>query len=613
MDEDVLQAILIHYVGIQCCINVRQALVAFISDKNSPWAWHAGSQMSARDHQVRRFYLGRQAVSRKSVEDMRRDDFVDTFFLSQLPSDMDSLSFGAYANDGASHDNWTGSSAKKETGNIKQALLHKLATEAIMHRSLHGEVAVVQSDLQWFATGLSHTTIFAVMRFFGFPEALIGFFKKVLRAPLNMQQSTGATPAGGTPRTRLRGVPMAHAIEKLIGELILFVMDLAVNQESRMLLYRLHDDLWLVGDPARCAQAWTAMGNFAKIMGLEFNSHKTGSVYLTNEKIPRKADVTAILPKGSVRVGHLVLDPESGKWKLDHVQVDEHVTQLKKQLEQCGSVLEWVQTWNSCIGRFFSHTFGEPAFCFGAEHVDSILQSYRRMHQSLFQAPGSEQDEGNVVLYVKAMIEERFGVSDIPDAFVFLPEKLGGLGLRNPFVTLLGVRKSLAKETPAGIMRRFYQTERDEYATAKKAFIEMGSTEKRMSLLYAGDVRFQSAKNMTNIFMSPSELETFFSFEEYASSREEASGPLADVYAHLQRSPSYEGPQLQDDVSEGLSILRIRWVEDTESKDVQWLLQMFSQELREKYGGMRMIEEQYLPLGVLAMLRKRAVRWGMIL
>ena len=137
---------------------------------------------------------------------------------------------------------------------------------------------------------------------------------------------------------------MAHATEKFIGELVLFVMDLVVNRETGMLLYRLHDDIFLVGEPERCAKAWEALGAFAKVMGLDFNMHKTGSVYLTDGTKKPNPKVSSILPSGTVQIGHLTLDAESGEWVIDQKQVGEHVAQLKLQLAASGSVLGWVQT-----------------------------------------------------------------------------------------------------------------------------------------------------------------------------------------------------------------------------------------------------------------------------
>ena len=137
---------------------------------------------------------------------------------------------------------------------------------------------------------------------------------------------------------------MAHSLQKLFGEVVLFFIDLAVNQEAEMLLYRFHDDLWLVGEPKKCAQAWKTMEQFSSVMRLEFNKRKTGSVYLTYDGKIKDNRIAAILPKGTVSVGFLKLDPETGDWMIDQEEVSKHIEQLQKQLLSCTSVLAWVQT-----------------------------------------------------------------------------------------------------------------------------------------------------------------------------------------------------------------------------------------------------------------------------
>lgn len=195
---------------------------------------------------------------------------------------------------------------------------------------------------------------------------------------------------------------MAHASEKFIGELVLFFLDLAVNRETGMLLYRIHDDIWLCGEPETTANGWTCMQKYAKVMGVEFNRHKTGSVYLADER-QNDPKVAKVLPAGDVAIGFLKLHQGSGNWVIDQELVGAHVKQLQKQLDACTSVLNWVQTWNSCIGRFFSHTFGEPANCFGRDHIDSVLQTYEQMQRVLFAGGGGTGD--NVVEHCRCYLE----------------------------------------------------------------------------------------------------------------------------------------------------------------------------------------------------------------
>jgi hypothetical protein len=192
-------------------------------------------------------------------------------------------------------------------------------------------------------------------------------------------------------------------------------------------------------------------------MGLQFNPAKTGSVYLSSTPSTRNPEIASLLPPGAVSVGFLTLDPLTGDWVIDQDEVSRHITQLQKQLSNCSSILSWVQTWNSCIGRFFSHTFGEPANCFGRQHVDSILSTYQRMQRTLFN--GRDGNGTTLVSHLKGLIASHFGITDIPDAFIFLPESLGGLGVRNPFISSFLVRDNVY-ENPSKRLDDFFEDEK---------------------------------------------------------------------------------------------------------------------------------------------------------
>ncbi|OLN96267.1 hypothetical protein CCHL11_04489 [Colletotrichum chlorophyti] len=655
MDEDVLQAIFIHFIGVKTCSELKKGLEALISRSGDEqvWRWHAGSSLTEGDAQRRAYYLGAgfyegsysHRRSRWSnlkargkgvpldtparpdifgtVAAHRKKNYTKNFFVAALPSHVNSLNNGMYANDGeVSEEEYNTESdqpADKSSANIKQCLLRTLAAEIMIQQSLYGKAAVVQSDLKWFGASLSHTTIFVVMRFFGFPESLLAFYKKVLEAPLSLSPSSGF-PAPDGPRTRRRGMPMARAPEKLIGELILFVMDFAVNQETGLQLYRLHDDLWVVGSPFHTARAWGAMKRFAAVMGLEFNAKKTGSVYLVDGDETRDEAIAAELPCGPVNVGHLVLDPKSGRWIIDQENVDQHVSQLRKQLAESRSVLDWVRTWNSCISRFFSHTFGEPAFCFGRDHVESILRTYQKMQRDIF-APLSKDSDGNsesesnflsrqqsAVHYLKRKIEERFGITDLSDAFILFPERLGGLGLRNPFISFLMSHESLSLPHNAAseIIANFFQAEKEEYALRRSEFEATTTFEEReeRSLechprLYVDDV------------FRPGESEKFFSFEEYIAHRELTSSELGSAYVALQQQPTARRQQIDDEVESTLEEVAIRPA--ALASEMEWVMQMYRRETKEKFDGLRLVEKSFLPLGVVAMMNKKTVRWGLVL
>lgn len=633
MDEDVLQAIFIHYIGIKNCVALRNILTSFLVPHAGVWDWSAGKTMPQVDRQRYQYFTGTKLEYDWSLEKIRSNFYRNDFLLAQLPATVTTIGGSqAYNNDGEDQGDDNDEEERRnkrpnpKNPNIKQKLLRTLATEAIVHRTLYGESAVVQSDLQWYATGLSHTTIFAVMRFLGFSERLISFYRKLLEAPLNLVSTPGASPTG-EPRIRRRGVPMAHAPEKFAGEMILFVMDLAVNKATGMLIYRLHDDLFLCGAPRRCAQAWKEMEEFANVMGVEFNKHKTGSAYLTKTGGDRDAEIEAALPEGVVRIGHLLLDQDSGDWILDQDQINEHVAQLQKQLAACNGVLDWVKTWNSCISRFFSHTLGEPANCFGLKHVESVLQVYQRIQRVLFGPPSpSPEDDGdqstsevNVVTYLKSKILERFGVSDISDAFVFLPEQNGGLGVKNPFLPYLSCRREFLQQpshsSPDKIMQKFLADERGEYERLCKVFDKLDTTEdrlKRLRHLYPDNVWFEYARLSLGDVLVPGENKDFLTFEEYTRHCESTSYLLSATYKSLLDVPHVKGVEEGKHVEWIQPSTSVPWSEAKEMQ-IKWVMKLYQEELDERWGGSKLVDENYLPLGLLSMMRRKAVRWTMVL
>jgi hypothetical protein len=54
---------------------------------------------------------------------------------------------------------------------------------------------------------------------------------------------------------------------------------------------------------------------------------------------------------------------------------------------------------------------------------------------------------------------------------------------------------------------------------------------------------------------------------------------------------------------------------DASSKvqEARWALQMYRDGLRRDYGGLHLVDKEHLPLGVLTLLRSRAVTWTMVL
>jgi len=205
------------------------------------------------------------------------------------------------------------------------------------------------------------------------------------------------------------------------------------------------------------------------------------------------------------------------------------------------------------------------------------------------------------------MIHSRFGVSDVPDAFLYMPEQLGGLGLRNPFVAFFLVRERLTKD-PKDAMRKFIEKEKEEYALAKKDFGQLSQHQrrKRFNQIFTGGFSSKTPQ--------PEEQDTFMSFEEFTKWRESTSTSLRQTYMELLLTPVDETLWTPADVSRELGSLQ--W-ELPELKDLgaekKWIVDLHAAELFEKCGGLSMVEKSFLPLGVLTMMRSEKVTWQMVL
>ncbi|KAL6720915.1 hypothetical protein ACLMJK_000014 [Lecanora helva] len=612
MDEDILQAIFLYYISMTWTVEFKAQLQRLVRDKDV-WPW---TQSMPRDEaEKREYYLGIGTSHRYGgIAKERQATYEQDFFMCQLPSEIDSGT-GGYEDDDMDH-----RPRKTSSQNKRQQLLRTIGTEVLVNCHINHSVAVVQSDIQWFATSTSHAAVDMMLKFFGVPDLWTKFFRRYLEAPLRMVDLEGKS---ANVRTRKRGVPINSIFQKWFGELMVFTMDLAVNQEANMLLYRLHDDLWLCGEPEKCAKAWKVMESCATTLGLQFNDSKTGSVYLANG-IEKKAYVEDTLPKGRVIMGFLELDPHSGDWVIDHKQVDAHIKQLKKQLEGCSSVVSWIQTWNSCIGRFFNYTFGQPANCFGQRHVDMILTTHKRMQQDLF--IGS-QGYGSVTEHLQKTVAERFKMSKIPDAFLYFPEALGGLGVRNPFISFLTVRNQLLVD-PQGRMQRFLEDERKAYQKSKERFDALnerdrtrrlesilGKTSEHNQFIPIASAATHDDKRKEPTWDGPKDTE-FMTFEEYTKYRETSSSFLKDAYDDLLRTPVEVNVEASKDVSEELSTLSytqqgVIWSQL--SSDHKWLIQLHSKEAFERFGSLSIVESGLLPMGVMNLLRKRKVVWQTVL
>ncbi|EEP79572.1 conserved hypothetical protein [Uncinocarpus reesii 1704] len=607
MDEDILDAIFLHYIGVKWSITFKELFTAIIHSHG----WKRQSKNIPKDDLERRKYFlyeedGENRDNYNIVGERRRA-FLETYFMCQLPSDVDSIP--VYNEDSQADDQ------KKSFVDLKHSLLHLVMAEIWLNKALYGEVTVVQSDFRWFGPSLPHTTLLSVLEFFHVPKIWIDFFRRFLDTPLKFVQDGDDGPV----RIRKNGVPLSHSISDWLGEVTLFCLDFSVNQNANgLLLYRLHDDFWFWGQEQDCAKAWKSVNEFCDVMGLEINHEKTGAARLylnkshkkefsddseSDSNVDQRPDSSTVsvtepasLPRGDIRWGFLKLDESTGRFEVDQSQVDVHIQELRRQLAACKSTFSWVQAWNTYMARFISNNFGKPAFCLGRPHIEMVLSTLKRIERELFAVDG-DASPGSAADYLRLAIAKKFNLSELPDGFFYFPEEYGGLALTNPFVSLISMREGI-KTTPERILRDAFIAEDKEYAAAKEKYEKQGPNRTSLGLISSATPRSR--------FSSPGTQ--FMSRDEYVKHSESTSLYLKRAYQLLLQQPEEVSaaftPELQNAISknEAIKSLPVDWY--SMSSYSKSIVDLYSSGMINKYGSLAAVEDKTLPLGVVKILKR---------
>jgi hypothetical protein len=220
-------------------------------------------------------------------------------------------------------------------------------------------------------------------------------------------------------------------------------------------------------------------------------------------------------------------------------------------------------------------------------------------------------------LTVKTTIQTRFSVPPLPDAFLFLPENLGGLALRNPFIPLFLLRDALPDADPSTLLNAALLAERDRYADAKKAFDTLGETALRRRFRSTFPDHHHNAASPDNdpppgdCAVAAAERETFMPLDEFCRVRERTSREFRDAYIKLVSTPEVEEVVLSKAV-EG-ALLAAGAGDLGLDAEKRWVLQLYADELLAEFGGLALVDKQFLPVGVLSMMRGKKVSWQMVL
>lgn len=647
MHEDLLQAIFLQFIGSRWSAGLKGCLMSFVW-KRELWDT-VGDRYSPIDEQRREWFLQGRTGS-YSVERVRGFHYRAGYFVSQL---LDSVDQDLSTDEGDVEADFVGgersinkgimslrsatpvSSAQVTTlrreavneegedmvgyvdkGRVdltsyrpsnpmdaKQKLLHLLSTEILVRTRVHGGITAFRSQYDAWYTSLPHATITTVLAYLGVSPKWLDFFKTFLQAPLKFMDED--TPA----RLRKRGTPDAHILSDVFGESVLFCLDFSIKKDiGSDFLWRMKDEFWFWSDSDdNCVKAWKTIGKFNETMGLNLDDAKSATVRFQRKQgklVPAKFD--KILPQGEIRWGMLHLDPEIGRFVIDQDIVDKHIEELRRQLkDKEKSIFAWVQAYSTYASTFFTTNFGKAANCFGREHLDSMLSMHERVQKTLFQA-SADGDVTSVVDWLKRQIEQRFGVKDVPDGYLFFPTEFGGLDVKSPFVGLLQLRGSITKD-PNARLDEFEEKEQTAYATAKRHYF-----------LFKPWLR--PTKNNEYVPPNPEE---FMPFEEYIQFREYANygfnNELVDVYEELLRQPWEEALENFGDNSEidqalkhcGSSKAEVKSITHWNSMNAywKWVTMLYGPEMIQKFGGLEIVETGLLPMGMVSMFKSGRVSW----
>jgi len=627
MDEDIIQAIFLHFIGLKWSVEFKKRFTDIFNSR----AWNTGAKPLAQtitrkmqeqfdqkpedyllDSKASRnstislprssrilasrfpetFETGKyqQTAMEKSIDQKRRNMQSKMFFMNQLPDNIDDAR--SYDEDNETDMEELGHRHEGTTPvETKQTLLRMATTECLLNTTLHGKFTIVRSDFSWFGPSLSHTSLITVLKFFGVQKIWIEFFQRFLNSPIKFTID-GPT---ASVQTRKRGVPISHSISDLLGEVLLFTMDFAVNQKTNgLFLYRIHDDFWLWDkDKKRVVTAWKEMRKFAKLVGLEFNKEKTGSSCIGDGALHPS------LPKGDIKWGFLMFH-ETGKFVIDQSQVDIHITELKRQLSAAAkqSIFAWVTAYNKYVSSFFINNFCFPAaHCFGREHVDTVIETLERIHHSIF-----PEHHGSVTEYLADWIKRDFDITGIPEGWFYWPICMGGLEVKDPFIVANSVREELCRH-PVWMLKRAFDTEEIQYTVAKEKW-ETGQG----SHFTIGGGTWRENKD-------------FISFEEFTGLREQRLTCWTDQYRYLLTEPpsskvlmTREIEAAVKNVSQGTGkltgkggISKDGW--ESMSDYWKWVVAFYGPGMVDMWGGLEVVRPGQLPVGMVTFWRSRKVRW----
>ena len=522
----------------------------------------------------------------------RRTTYNREFFLSRLPT-----------LDGCRH-------TVTPVEEVQAKMIKTLAAELKIRAALDGQVSCSVVEFRSIASSLPHQVILTTLKSLGIPEVVVNFFSRFLGANLSIGSDTHISSE--RVLTRTCGVPERHTMELLLTEAVMAFAELAVKKKTGAYLYRLGSRCYFVGTEEQNNQAIHELREFTIHTKLEFD----------------------LLPAepGSLYIGFVDLTGSSVT--INRSEVEGYAIRTEKLLSLQTTLYDWIRVWNDTLGNYSAHLFGPLIDGFGKTHLSAVQASYRHIFSTIFR-------NGDLTSHVKNMLCARSEIARaMPplalEALIHLPHAFGGLGVKNPLITLNLARPIGVSPHPQ--IEEYLRVERTYYneAAANWSILSSAQIDKKATHVFAND-----ADAMSTAIGPNGASQTFISKERLTRHREYALFPFLPDSLILPTPPARGAPPpplppppreillpylvglyrvlMDENVDEPNASQMVktrvrearcgeRWAELAE--EVKWMLGVYGEECCEWWGGMEIWCEDFVPKAILMAVRGEDMSGG---
>ncbi|RAR07966.1 hypothetical protein DDE83_006211 [Stemphylium lycopersici] len=525
----------------------------------------------------------------KSLDSVRTNDYVSYHLMTRISA-------------------WKTSLVKTPSQhNLQSRIIKTLATDCRLRQVFDGSVSVSAFQFDSLSESLPHDTVITVLKYLGVSGVPLDFFQRLLRVKLHMRASHHVAEEF---MVRTCGVPVNHSLGTLFTEVLMTLLEFAIRKKTGMYMYRLYNQCYFVGTRDQTTMFEDELSRFSQVMGIK--AHHISST-------------------GTLAIGLLILRPETSPSgpklvvEIDNTKLTAYAQQLKTSLDACESVLDWVRVWNDAFGTYAAHLFGPLAAVFDKSHRQAVRDAHKTIYSIVLGG-------NNLTKHMTDMLEKQISGSlkEAPDAlepFIYVAQSLGGLGLKNPFLTI-----SLARDFDDFVsynIRRKVSAE-DAYHAKVAEHWASCTLEQRQenikSILNGKDGRlpssFKSFKTIDSISLSDFEFETkeeLFKLREsiphpfpYSMPSKSMSGlpNLAPLYrCLLGETEDQPGESLK--VTNQIDHLGERYRLDCSfglTWEEIWTLNLYADECFERYGTLEIWWAKGLPVEIYNDFRGNKVR-----